>query len=87
MEDVPVAKALANDSTVANTPANEFETNEPTPLAIPIPPSMGPLTNPVMGLSTKSIQPFIMFLTRPTRFPKIPKLPSTFKIDVNPSSL
>jgi len=31
MEDVPFAIALANDSIKENTPANEFETNEPTP--------------------------------------------------------
>lgn len=37
-----------------DTPLNVFYTKLPAPFTIPIPPSIGPLINPSIGLSNKS---------------------------------
>lgn len=60
-----------------NVPLTVFYTKLPTPLVIPIPPSIGPLINPSIGLSNKSYIPLAKCLTNPTGLPNISIDPKT----------
>lgn len=68
-EENPEPTASVIVCTELNAPSIVFFTNDPVPLAIPTPPSIGPLINPSAGSSIKSFIPYPIFFKSPTGFP------------------
>lgn len=56
-EESPFPTDPVTDSALLKAPSKVFFTSEPAPLAIAFPPSRGPLLNPSVGNSIKSLNP------------------------------
>ena len=75
----PADKLLEILLTELKAPYNVFLTKLPAPKANPIPPSRGPLANPSIGFSIKSLKPVVIFPNNPIGLPIMLRLPKHFK--------